>query len=77
MDIVMSAAVAVVRYFHHLFYFPVVYVVGGYDGAQIYGDCWRLDLRDLSWRKMNTDPQTPVYFHAATITNVRMDEKST
>jgi hypothetical protein len=29
-----------------------VFILGGYDGDDIFGDVWRLDLDQLQWRRI-------------------------
>lgn len=45
-----------------------VFVLGGYDGEDIFGDVWRLDLDQLQWRRIPIQLPTPVYFQATTVT---------
>jgi hypothetical protein len=45
----------------------MVYIVGGYDGDEIFNDIWRLDLHTLNWVRLNIDLPTPVYFQATTL----------
>ena len=47
-----------------------VYVCGGYDGEQIFGDLWKINLKSLVWYKLNQDLPLPSYFHSAAITPV-------
>ena len=46
------------------------YIFGGYNGADIFGDVWRLDLDNLAWKKLPNDMAEPAYFHGTTITPV-------
>ena len=46
------------------------YIFGGYNGADIFGDVWRLDLDTLAWKKLPNDMAEPAYFHGTTITPV-------
>jgi len=43
------------------------FVVGGYDGDDVFGDAWRLDLVTLQWRRLRLELPLPVYFHAVTV----------
>jgi hypothetical protein len=43
------------------------FVVGGYDGDDVFGDAWRLDLASLQWRRLRLELPLPVYFHAVTV----------
>lgn len=43
------------------------FVVGGYDGDDVFGDAWRLDLVNLQWRRLKLELPLPVYFHAVTV----------
>jgi len=43
------------------------FVVGGYDGDDVFGDAWRLDLVTLQWRRLRIELPLPVYFHAVTV----------
>jgi len=43
------------------------FVVGGYDGDDVFGDAWRLDLVSLQWRRLRIELPLPVYFHAVTV----------
>ena len=47
------------------------YIFGGYNGTDIFGDLWRLDLDTLGWKKLPNDMAEPAYFHGTTITPVR------
>jgi len=47
---------------------PHVWVFGGYDGEDVFGDAWRLDLSTLQWARMKMELPLPVYFHAMTVT---------
>ena len=58
-------------FINSLYRFSVVYLLGGYDGEEIFGCCWRLDLDTMKWAKLPKDLPMPVYFHSATITPVR------
>lgn len=55
-----------------LFTISVVYIFGGYDGAEISEGFWRLDLESMEWRKLSDDLPEPVYFNAATISPVSL-----
>jgi len=44
-----------------------VWVIGGYDGSDIFPDVWKLDLETFQWRRLDIELPTPVYFHAVTI----------
>ena len=46
------------------------YIFGGYNGEDIFGDLWRLDLDTLSWKKLPNDMAEPAYFHGSAITPV-------
>ena len=45
-----------------------VYIFGGYDGENIFGDLWRLDLNSLEWKQLPKEMAEAVYFHGTTIT---------
>jgi hypothetical protein len=47
----------------------VVYICGGYNGAEIFHDVWRLELQSLQWTQM-TKCSLPraIYFHSAAVT---------
>jgi len=45
-------------------------LVGGYDGADIFKETWRIDLETMEWRKMPHDLPTPTYFNGTTISPV-------
>lgn len=45
-----------------------VYICGGYDGEEIFGDIWRLNLRTRVWCRLRTHLPQPVYFHSAAVT---------
>eukprot|EP00088_Acartia_fossae_P030476 TRINITY_DN3145_c0_g2_i14.p1 TRINITY_DN3145_c0_g2~~TRINITY_DN3145_c0_g2_i14.p1 ORF type:complete len:419 (-),score=42.95 TRINITY_DN3145_c0_g2_i14:221-1477(-) len=45
-----------------------VWIVGGYDGQDIFNDIWNLDLANFSWKKIDLDLPKPVYFHGVTLT---------
>ena len=60
------------RLFHNAnLCFLVAYIYGGYNGNDIFGDLWRLDLDTLAWKKLPNDMTEPAYFHGTTITPVR------
>ena len=44
-----------------------VWVFGGYDGDEVYGDAWQLDLSTLQWSRLRMELPLPVYFHAMTV----------
>jgi len=46
------------------------WVIGGYDGDDIYGDVWSLELGEgkLQWSRLRLNLPVPVYFHAVTTT---------
>ena len=44
------------------------YIFGGYDGENIFGDLWRLDLDSLEWKQLPKEMAEAVYFHGTTIT---------
>lgn len=41
---------------------------GGYNGAIVFNDIWRLDLRSLQWVCLNINLPRPTYFHSTTLT---------
>ncbi|KAH8032564.1 hypothetical protein HPB51_026017 [Rhipicephalus microplus] len=45
-----------------------VFVCGGHTGTQVLNDVWRLDLPTLQWRRLHISLPSPVYFHAAAVT---------
>ena len=48
------------------------YIFGGYNGNDIFGDLWRLDLDTLAWKKLPNDMAEPAYFHGTTTTPVSL-----
>jgi len=44
-----------------------VWVFGGYDGDDVFGDSWKLDLSSMQWTRLKMDLPLPVYFHAMTV----------
>lgn len=44
------------------------WVIGGYDGDEVYGDAWKLDLTHMQWTRLRRSLPLPVYFHAVTTT---------
>ena len=44
-----------------------VWIFGGYDGQDIFGDIWQLHLPSLQWRRLSQELPVPVYFHAMTV----------
>ena len=46
------------------------YIFGGYDGTDIFGDLWRLDLDTLVWKRLPNDMAEPAYFKGTAITPV-------
>ena len=60
---------------HVLIYFNTsnildAYIFGGYDGTDIFGDLWRLDLDTLVWKRLPNDMAEPAYFKGTAITPV-------
>ena len=49
------------------------YIFGGYDGTDIFGDLWRLDLDTLVWKRLPNDMAEPAYFKGTAITPVSSD----
>ena len=49
-----------------------MYLLGGYNGAKIFSDIWRIDLNDLQWRKLSHVLKKPVYFHDSVLTDVSL-----
>jgi len=47
----------------------VAYICGGYNGQNIFGDLWMIDLRMLRWKLLPAVLPEPVYFHSAGITS--------
>ncbi len=47
-----------------------LYMCGGYDGAQIWGDLWKIDLKSLQWCRLPATMPKPSYFHSATVCHV-------
>jgi len=45
------------------------WVIGGYDGEDVYGDTWRLDLDQMQWYRLRILLPLPVYFHAVSVTS--------
>jgi len=43
------------------------WVIGGYDGSDIFADIWKLDLDTFHWKRLDIQLPTPVYFHGVTI----------
>ena len=44
-----------------------VWIFGGYDGQEIFGDIWQLNLPSMQWRRLPLELPVPVYFHAMTL----------
>ena len=44
-----------------------VWIFGGYDGEEIFGDIWHLHLPSMQWRRLELQLPLPVYFHAMTL----------
>jgi len=44
-----------------------VWVFGGYDGDDVFGDAWQLNLSSLQWTRLKMEMPLPVYFHAMTV----------
>lgn len=44
-----------------------VFLIGGYDGLQIFEETWRLNLDTMEWRKLPFNLPQPVYFNATAI----------
>ncbi|XP_037529571.1 kelch domain-containing protein 10 [Rhipicephalus sanguineus] len=49
-------------------YHNSVFVCGGHTGTRVLDDVWRLDLPTLQWRRLPISLPSPVYFHAAAVT---------
>ena len=47
----------------------IVWIFGGYDGEEVFGDIWRLNMITFQWTKIQIDLPLPVYFHAMTASN--------
>merc|ERR1719229_1818204 len=45
----------------------VVWIFGGYDGEEVFGDVWQLSLVTRQWARLRVDLPVPVYFHAMTV----------
>lgn len=45
-----------------------VWLLGGYDGDEVYGDAWCLELRDMQWTRLRLSLPLPLYFHSVTTT---------
>jgi len=43
------------------------FVVGGYDGDDVFGDAWMLNLERMQWKRLKLELPLPVYFHAVTV----------
>jgi len=39
-----------------------VWVFGGYDGDDVFGDAWQLDLSTMQWARLKMELPLPVYF---------------
>jgi len=44
----------------------LVWIIGGYDGNDVFSNVWRLDLDTMQWLSIEVDLPTPVYFHGVT-----------
>ncbi|XP_014666016.1 PREDICTED: kelch domain-containing protein 10-like [Priapulus caudatus] len=42
-------------------------MTGGYDGAQIFGDIWRIHLPTMSWVKYDAEISILSYFHSTAV----------
>ena len=51
-----------------------VWIFGGNDGEEVYGDVWQLNLDTRQWTRSTIDLPIPVYFHAMTVTGEGMTE---
>lgn len=47
-----------------------VYIMGGSDGALIFKDIWKFDLKRSTWQKIAVEMPTPLYFHGMAISPV-------
>ena len=47
----------------------IVWIVGGYDGEEVFGDMWQLNMITHQWSRLRLDLPTPVYFHAMTVSD--------
>ena len=56
--------------------FSDVYVYGGFDGSQILGDFWQLDLEHLQWTQMSCKQLLPSYFSSSAVTQVQQAPKN-
>lgn len=46
-----------------------VWIFGGYDGEDVFGDAWQLDLISMRWTRLRMKLPIPVYFHAMTVSD--------
>ena len=46
-----------------------VWVFGGYDGDDVFGDAWQLDMSTMQWARLKMELPLPVYFHAMTVSD--------
>ena len=44
-----------------------VWIFGGYDGEDVFGDIWQLNMETLQWSRLSRELPVPVYFHAMTL----------
>ena len=44
-----------------------VWIFGGYDGEDVFGDIWQLNMETLQWSRLARELPVPVYFHAMTV----------
>jgi len=47
----------------------LVWVFGGYDGDDVFGDAWQLDMSTMQWARLRMELPLPVYFHAMTVSD--------
>ena len=47
----------------------LVWIFGGYDGEEVFGDIWNLNMITRQWNRIKIDLPLPVYFHDMTVTN--------
>lgn len=41
-----------------------VYICGGHDGRTIFSDIWKINLKQLEWKRLNVELPIPLYFHS-------------
>ncbi|CAH1784192.1 unnamed protein product [Owenia fusiformis] len=45
-----------------------LYMCGGYNGIEIFGDFWKFNLDEMKWTKLEATMPKPVYFHSTSLT---------